>query len=64
MENVTIRMACPVCGHRWSLTVCAQGEVVDLVDDLCPACQSQGEPEAVEENSHHCVSERRRIASR
>jgi hypothetical protein len=34
--------------------VFAEDEEVKLVDDLCPKCQSQGEPEEVVED-HTCL---------
>ena len=45
MPRVTITMSCLVCGHRWEEEVDAEDEQIELVDDLCPKCQSQGEPE-------------------
>ena len=40
-------MSCPVCGHCWRVTAILEGEAANLVNDLCPECQSQGEPKEV-----------------
>ena len=50
MARVMVRMSCLVCGHRWAVKVDAEDEELELVDDLCPVCQSQGEPEEVVED--------------
>ena len=50
MSRVMVRMSSLVCGHRWAVKVDAEDEELELVDDLCPVCQSQGEPEEVVED--------------
>jgi hypothetical protein len=44
---VMVGMSCIVCGHCWVVSADLIDEEVQLLDDPCPMCASQGEPEEV-----------------
>jgi hypothetical protein len=60
MHKAVARMSCLLCGHRWQAEAALRADsAYVIVDDLCPKCEAQGEPEELilPEQSHALLQE-------
>jgi hypothetical protein len=44
MPMMMVEMCCPICGRHWEVEAVWDDDSAWISDDLCPECQSQGDP--------------------